>query len=80
MQQRASTRERVLKPGSIEFGVNSMACMVRNFSEKGAVLDISSSIGLPDSFTPVLTLDARRISARVIWQRNMRLGVAFESI
>lgn len=80
MQQRVTTRDRVVKPGSIEFGINSVACLVRDFSEKGAALDVSSSFGLPDHFTLILTLDARRISARVIWRQDMRVGVAFESV
>ncbi len=79
MQERASTRDQVLKPGTAEFGVNSVGCMVRNLSEKGAALDVSSSFGLPDYFTLVLTLEGRRYSARVIWRQDMRVGVAFES-
>jgi hypothetical protein len=79
MQDRASTRERVLKPGSIEFGLNSVPCMVRNLSETGAALDVSSSFGLPDYFTLVLTLESKRLSARVIWRQDMRVGVALES-
>jgi hypothetical protein len=53
--------------------------MVRNFSEQGAALDVSSSFGLPDYFTLVLTLEGRRFSARVVWRQDMRVGVAFES-
>ncbi|MGX4770423.1 PilZ domain-containing protein [Bradyrhizobium guangdongense] len=79
MRERAAIRERVLKPGTIEFGVNAVACMVRNFSEQGAALDVSSSFGLPDYFTLVLTLEGRRFSARVIWRQDMRIGVALES-
>ncbi|MGY3239972.1 hypothetical protein ACVMAJ_006862 [Bradyrhizobium sp. USDA 4448] len=38
-------------PGTIEFGLSSVACMVRNFSERAAALDVSSSFGAPDYFT-----------------------------
>ncbi|WP_271597691.1 MULTISPECIES: PilZ domain-containing protein [unclassified Bradyrhizobium] len=79
MRERASIRTEVLLPGTIEFGLNSVACMIRNFSEQGAALDVSSSFGLPDYFTLVLTLEGRRFSARVIWRQDMRIGVAFES-
>ena len=80
MQERASIRDRVLKPGTIEFGLNSVPCMVRNLSEQGAALDVSSSFGLPDYFTLVLTLEGLRFSARVIWRQDMRVGVVFESV
>jgi PilZ domain-containing protein len=77
--ERASTRNVVLKPGTIEFGPNSVPCMVRNFSEKGAALDVRSSFGLPDYFTVVLSLESRRFSARLAWRQDMRVGVVFES-
>ena len=79
MQERASIRD-VLKPGTIEFGLNSVPCMVRNLSEECAALDVSSSFGLPDYFTLVLTLEGLRFSARVIWRQDMRVGVVFESV
>lgn len=78
MQERSSIRNRVIKPGSIEFGINSVACMVRNLSENGAALDVSSSFVLPDYFTLVLTLEGRRVSARVIWREDMRVGVELD--
>lgn len=79
MRERASIRDRVLKPGTIEFDATSVACMVRNFSEQGAALDVSSSFGLPDYSTLILTLEGRRFSARVTWRQDMRIGVALES-
>ncbi|MET4316409.1 PilZ domain-containing protein [Bradyrhizobium sp. RT6a] len=76
--QRTASREKVLKPGMIEFGINAVPCMVRNVSETGASLNVTSAFGIPDFFTLVLTLEGQRRSARIIWRKDMEIGIAFE--
>jgi hypothetical protein len=46
MQQRASDRHRILKAATIEFGGGGITCMVRNVSDSGAMLDVSSPVGI----------------------------------
>jgi hypothetical protein len=75
---RTASREKVLKPGLIEFGITAVPCLVRNFSETGAFLNVTSAFGIPDFFTLVLTLEGQRRPARIIWRKDMQIGIAFE--
>jgi hypothetical protein len=52
-ERRATFRDRVLKPGTIEFGGGAVTCMVRNASTIGAVLDVASPVRIPEHFTLV---------------------------
>ncbi|MCK1319031.1 MULTISPECIES: PilZ domain-containing protein [unclassified Bradyrhizobium] len=76
--QRTASREKVLKPGMIEFGGNAVPCIVRNVSEAGASLNVTSPFAIPDFFTLVLTLDGQRHPAWIIWRKDMQIGIAFE--
>lgn len=51
--------------------------MVRNLSGHGAALDLPSSIGIPDHFTLVMSLDGARYFCRSVWRKERRIGVAF---
>ena len=50
-EHRTSPRRRLLKSGKISFGGGAIDCTVRNFSETGAALDVTSPVGIPDHFT-----------------------------
>ena len=50
-ERRDKARHRVLKAGTIEFGGGAIDCTIRNFSETGAALDVTSPVGIPDHFT-----------------------------
>ena len=56
-EHRTAPRRRLLKSGKISFGGGAIDCTVRNFSETGAALDVTSPVGIPDHFTLVIGSD-----------------------
>ena len=76
-EKRAAQRNRVLKAGKIEFGSSAINCMVRNITELGAMIDVTSPIGIPDHFTLALQT-GRHKYCRIIWRNDKRIGVAFD--
>jgi hypothetical protein len=79
MERRAATRHRVLRAGTILVGDDgSINCMVRNMSNTGAMLNVTSSVGIPEHFNLILSPDGRHMSCRVMWREQIRIGVAFE--
>jgi hypothetical protein len=77
-ESRAAPRHRVLKAGTIEFGGGAIDCIVRNLSNAGAALDVTSPVGIPDRFTLVLPGDGLHMACHVVWRKQQRLGVAFD--
>jgi hypothetical protein len=77
-ESRAAPRHRVLKAGTIEFGGGAIDCTIRNLSNAGAALDVTSPVGIPDRFTLVLPGDGLHMSCHVVWRKQRRLGVAFD--
>jgi PilZ domain len=75
-EHRIAARHRVLKGARIHFGGGSIDCTVRNISETGAALDVTSPLGIPTEFT-LVTDDIQR-ACRVIWRKEKRIGVTFE--
>ena len=78
-EHRTTPRRRLLKTGRISFGGGAIDCTVRNFSETGAALDVSSPVGIPDRFTLVIEADQRHLPCCVIWRKEKRIGVHFET-
>ena len=77
-ERRDRARHRVLKAGTIEFGGGAIDCTVRNFSETGAALDVTSPVGIPDYFTLFVPADGTHLPCRVIWRKEKRIGVKFD--
>jgi len=75
-EHRIATRHRVLKGGRILFGGGSIDCTVRNLSETGAALDVTSPLGIPTEF--VLVTDDTLRPCRIVWRKEKRIGVTFE--
>ena len=79
MDKRVSTRNRVLRPGTIQTGGGGVInCMVRNLSSTGAMLDVASPVGIPEHFTLVLRIEGHRTLCRTVWRKEKRIGVVFE--
>jgi hypothetical protein len=74
--QRTFPRHRVLKAGTIEFNGGAIDCTVRNRSNAGAALDVTSPIGIPEQF--VLVADGSQLPCHVVWRKETRIGVAFD--
>ena len=79
VEEHRTTPQRLLKTGRISFGGGAIDCTVRNFSETGAALEVSSPVGIPDRFTLVIEADQRHLPCRVIWRKEKRIGVHFET-
>ena len=76
-EKRAAQRNRVLKAGKIEFGSSAINCMVRNITELGALIDVTSPIGIPDHFTLAFQTGLHKY-CRIVWRNDHRIGVAFD--
>jgi hypothetical protein len=78
-EHRITSRHRVLKAGTIEFGGGVIDCTVRNLSGTGAALNVTTPVGIPERFTLVLPADGSHQACRVVWRKEKRIGVAFEA-
>lgn len=74
---RRKPRRRLLELGLIRFGEHSVACVLRNFSETGAALDVGVKDFIPDQFTLIVVPKKKIISCNVIWRKGARVGVSF---
>ena len=77
-ERRDQTRNRVLKAGTIEFGGGAIDCTIRNYSEAGAALDVTSPLGIPDHFTLFVQADGTHLPCRIVWRKEKRIGVKFD--
>jgi len=77
-EKRIAPRHRVLKAGTMEFGGGAIDCTVRNLSNTGAALEVTSPIGIPDQFILVLPADGLHMPCHVIWRKQKRIGVTFD--
>ncbi len=75
---RRSPRHRTFKGAHICFrGLNlAIDCVVRDYSDTGARLQVESLIGIPDRFDLVRDNFPMRV-CRVIWRRAPEIGVEF---
>ena len=77
-ERRDKARHRVLKAGTIEFGGGAIDCTVRNLSDTGAALDVTSPLGIPEHFTLFIPVEGTHRSCTVVWRKEKRIGVKFE--
>jgi hypothetical protein len=77
-ESRLDQRRSTLKGGRIVFnaGRSTINCTVRNLSSKGAKLQVTSVVGIPDTFDLLLEGTARQ-PCRVVWRTLKELGVQF---
>lgn len=76
---RIAPRHRVLKAVTIEFGGGGIDCVVRNISDTGAALEVTSPVGIPECCTLVIPQDHVAKACRMMWRKEKRIGVAFVS-
>jgi hypothetical protein len=76
-EHRIAPRHRVLKAGTVEFGGGGIDCIVKNVSDTGALLEVTSPVGIPERFTLVIPQDNIAKPCRVMWRKEKRIGVAF---
>ena len=76
-ERRDKARQRALKAATIELGGGAIDCTVRNFSDTGAALDVTSPVGIPDHFTLSIKADGAHLACTVVWRKEKRIGVRF---
>ena len=76
-ERRDKARHRVLKAGTIEFGGGAISCTVRNLSDTGAALDVTSPVGIPERFTLIIQAEGKHLACTVVWRKERRIGVKF---
>lgn len=76
--KRNAQRRTTLKGGKIVFnaGRSTIDCTVRNLSSAGAKLQVSSVVGIPDTFDLVLDGHSKQ-PCRIKWRRLKEIGVEF---
>lgn len=80
IEQRKSVRHRVFKAGLIEFNRAAViSCTVRNISDGGACLEVSSPLGIPADFDLFIATDGRVLPCHLVWKSASRIGVAFRT-
>ena len=78
-KKRNNNRRRIFKAGSITFGGSGIDCLVRNISDTGAALEVENQIGIPPRFDLVIATDHFARGCRVIWRKEKRIGIVFNS-
>lgn len=79
-EHRTAPRRRFLKAGRISFGGGAaFDCTIRNLSETGAALEVGSPVDIPERFTLVIAADHLRLPCRIVWRKETRIGVHFET-
>jgi hypothetical protein len=77
-ERRNWIRKRTCKGGTIAFDrARGISALVKNFSDGGAMLEVASTIGIPDDFTLVIDADHLKLPCHVIWRQPNRIGVRF---
>lgn len=77
--KRRAARHRVLKGGKISFHHlgTSTDCTVRNLSDTGACLIVTSQIGIPNEFDLLIESGHAVRPCRVAWRSGNKIGVSF---
>ncbi len=77
---RQNQRRKTLKGARIVFnaGRSTINATVRNVSSRGAKLQVSSVVGIPDTFDLMIDGNGRQ-PCRVIWRTLKELGVEFRT-
>jgi hypothetical protein len=80
--RRQSARDKVLLGGVAEINDNgsTMDCVVRNFSEGGACVELESAARLPDQMRVTIARKGRSYLGRMIWRQANRVGLAFKTM
>jgi hypothetical protein len=74
--RRSSPRTKRLKGANIVWPLGApVSCIVRNLSETGAKIEVHTPV--PDVFDLVFDVNKSRRSCRVMWRREIQIGVRF---
>ena len=76
-EKRTAPRRRNLKIAHIVISEKApkLECVIRNISESGALLQVSTTFGIPTTFDLILG-DVTR-PCRTVWRSETTIGIAF---
>src|SRR5215475_9159748 len=69
---RGAPRRRVLKSARIEFAGIEIDCVVRNISETGAAIEVTSPMQCPIAFVLAIPSDGSVRHCHVVWRKGKR--------
>ena len=80
--RRHGERDKVYLGGVAEINDSgsTMDCVVRNFSDRGACVELESSAKLPDRMRVTIARKGRSYLARMIWRQANLVGLAFKAM
>ncbi|RDJ23051.1 PilZ domain-containing protein [Bosea caraganae] len=78
-ERRKMPRQRTLLGGRIVFNQRraTLDCVVRNFSDAGALILLSDAVALPSAFDLEIDHKQRSYGARIRWRNGERIGLVF---
>jgi PAS domain-containing protein len=78
-EHRIALRRRTLKPAKIVFNDRQSVidCLVRNLSDTGACLEVTSQAGVPPVFELQIESESSNRRCQLIWQSDNKIGVGF---
>jgi len=77
-EKRAAPRRRVLKSAFIVLSEKApkLECTLKNISETGAMLQVSTTLGIPHNFD--LILEGEKHHCHSVWRTETSIGVEFK--
>jgi len=80
--RRQSGRDKVLFGGVAEINErgSTMDCVVRNFSDRGACIEIDETAKLPEQLSLNIPRKGRSFLVQMIWRHANRVGLAFRTM
>jgi hypothetical protein len=81
LEERSSSRQRTLKGARIVFnaGRSTIDCRIRNLSAVGAKLEVTSVVGIPNTFD-LMPANGSSHACRVVWRSLREIGVSFSVV
>jgi len=81
IERRALVRHKSLIKGRIYFNnrLSSMDCIVRDVTDKGARLEFSENVALPDVFELYMPNKDEYFQAHVEWRKGNNLGISWRA-
>jgi FAD/FMN-containing dehydrogenase len=82
LDRRQHPRSRVYYGGMIAFNArnSTLACVVRNFSQRGAKIEFENSAVLPDRVDFAIARRGLSCRAHLVWRDRKAVGLAFSHV
>ena len=82
LDRRQHSRNRVYYGGMVAFNArnSTLACVVRNFSQRGAKIEFENPAMLPDRVDFEIDRRGLACQARLVWRERNAAGLAFSNV